>query len=69
VPVQMYGPNSAFRWFSSVPGPTWPNRFFVGHQGVRANRDRLVMHSDYGFRVPAIASILLAGHATLCPGG
>ena len=50
------------RWFSSVPGPTWPNRVFV-HAGTSAG------HTDNGFRlydVPTIFQRLEKVRRTWC---
>lgn len=49
-------------WFSSVPGPTWPNRVFV-HAGTSAG------HTDNGFRlydVPTIFQRLEQAGRTWC---
>ena len=47
------------RWFSSLPGPTWPNRVFA-HAGTSAG------HTDNGFRIYDVPTIFQrledAGH-------
>jgi phospholipase C len=41
------------RWFSSVPGPTWTNRFFV-HSGTSLGRVKMPQDAEDGIRDPSL---------------
>lgn len=41
------------RWFSSVPGPTWTNRFFV-HSGTSLGRVKMPQDTEDSLRNPSL---------------